>query len=140
MAKAVVSEAQWLGFMLALVMIPSVRAQQPEPLLHQVVASKKQDGPARRRRILYNFDGDSCMTTKVGNKGPVAITVDDFKRLIEEVAYDGSQVDSVLVCINAQAMYYPTKVGRCAVHSRHSTNAKTGPLGKAAIRKPQTLL
>jgi hypothetical protein len=37
--------------------------------------------------------------------------VEDVKRLIEEVAYNGSQVDSVLVCINAQVMYYPTKVG-----------------------------
>ena len=65
----------------------------------------------RARRVLYNFDGDSCMVTRAGGKGPVAITVDDVKRLIEEVAYDGSQVDSVLVCINAQVMYYPTKVG-----------------------------
>jgi len=65
----------------------------------------------RARRVLYNFDGDSCMVTRAGAKGPVAITVDDVKRLIEEVAYDGSQVDTVLVCINAQVMYYPTKVG-----------------------------
>jgi Glycosyl hydrolase-like 10 len=65
----------------------------------------------RVRRVLYNFDGDSCMFTRAGGKGPVAITIDDVKRLIEEVAYDGSQVDTVLVCINAQVMYYPTKVG-----------------------------
>ena len=47
------------------------------------------------RRVLYNFD-DSCLVTRAGGKGPVAITVNDVKRLIEEVAYDGSQVDSVL--------------------------------------------
>lgn len=65
----------------------------------------------RPHRVLYNFDGDSCMFTRAGGKGPVAITVDDLKRLIEEVAFEGSQVDSVLVCVNAQVMYYPTKVG-----------------------------
>jgi hypothetical protein len=61
--------------------------------------------------VLYNFDGDSCLSTKAGSKGPVAVNVDDVKRLIEEVAYNGSRVDTVLVCINAQVMYYPTKVG-----------------------------
>ena len=65
----------------------------------------------RQRRVLYNFDGDSCMFTKAGGKGPVAIDVDDLKKLIEEVAYEGSRVDTVLVCVNAQVMYYPTKVG-----------------------------
>jgi len=65
----------------------------------------------RSRRVLYNFDGDSCLSTKAGSKGPVAVTVDDVKRLIEEVAYEGSQVDTILVCINAQVMYYPTQLG-----------------------------
>jgi len=66
---------------------------------------------SRRRRIIYNFDGDSCMFTRADGKGPVAITVDDMKTLIGEIAYEGSQVDTMLVCINAQVMYYPTKVG-----------------------------
>ncbi len=65
----------------------------------------------RSRRVLYNFDGDSCLSTKAGSKGPVPVNIDDVKRLIEEVAYEGSRVDTVLVCINAQVMYYPTKVG-----------------------------
>ncbi len=73
--------------------------------------SKVPNQPQHVRRVLYNFDGDSCMVTRAGGKGPVAIGVDDLKRLIEEVAYDGSQVDTVLVCVNAQVMYYPTKVG-----------------------------
>ncbi len=67
--------------------------------------------PQRTRRVLYNFDGDSCLSTKAGSKGPVAVNADDVKRLIEEVAYNGSLVDTVLVCINAQVMYYPTQVG-----------------------------
>ncbi len=65
----------------------------------------------RTRRVLYNFDGDSCLSTKAGGKGPVVVNVDDVKRLIEEVAFEGSHVDTVLVCVNAQVMYYPTKVG-----------------------------
>ena len=69
------------------------------------------DRHLRRRRVLYNFDGASCMWTTASSKGPVAITVDDVKRLIEEVAYDGSHVDTVLVCINYQVMLYPTRVG-----------------------------
>ena len=69
------------------------------------------DQPRSSRRVLYNFDGDSCLSTKANSKGPVPITVDDVRKLIEEVASDGSQVDTVLVCINAQVMYYPTKIG-----------------------------
>lgn len=67
--------------------------------------------PRRDRRVLYNFDGDSCLTTKAGGKGPVAVGVADVRRLIDEVAGPGSRVDTVLVCVNAQAMYYPTRVG-----------------------------
>ena len=74
-------------------------------------AQDKPDRNLRERRVIYNFDGDSCLTTKAGGKGPVAVDVDDVKRLIEEVAYDRSCVDTVLVCVNAQVMYYPTKVG-----------------------------
>jgi TolB protein len=66
---------------------------------------------SKPRRVLYNFDGDSCLSTKARGNGPAVVNVDDVKRLIEEVAYDGSRVDTVLVCINAQVMYYPTKVG-----------------------------
>lgn len=65
----------------------------------------------RNRRVLYNFDGDSCMFTKANIKAPAPVDADDIKQLIEEVAYDGSRVDTVLICINAQVMYYPTKVG-----------------------------
>lgn len=69
------------------------------------------DAPQRVRRVLYNFDGDSCLSNKAHSKGPAAVTADDVKQLLEEVAYEGSRVDTVLVCINAQAMYYPSKVG-----------------------------
>ena len=67
--------------------------------------------PVRTRRVLYNFDGDSCLVTKKNSRGPVSVTSEDVKQLIEEVAYEGSRVDTVLVCVNAQVMYYPTKVG-----------------------------
>ncbi len=72
------------------------------------------DPPARPRRILYNLDGDACMAffsvKKVVNP-PLPIKADDVKAVIGEIAYRGSQVDTLLLCINAQAMYYPTKVG-----------------------------
>jgi hypothetical protein len=73
--------------------------------------AEKATPPARVRRVLYNFDGDSCLSNKAGGKGPVALTEADVRRLIDEVAFEGSQVDTVLVCVNAQVMYYPTRVG-----------------------------
>jgi len=83
-------------------------------------AESESDRPTHRpRRVLYNFDGDSCLSTKAGSKGPGAVNVADVKRLIEEVAYQRSRVDTVLVCINAQVMYYPTKVG--TMRGTHST-------------------
>lgn len=72
-------------------------------------ASAVADAPARR--VLYNFDGDSCTFTRANGKGPVATTVDDIKTLIAEVTGEGSRVDTILICINAQVMYYPTRVG-----------------------------
>ena len=33
----------------------------------------------RKRRILYNLDGDSCMFLKKGSKGPVPMSVDDLQ-------------------------------------------------------------
>ncbi|MFM8418994.1 MAG: hypothetical protein ACKOEQ_02575, partial [Verrucomicrobiota bacterium] len=67
-------------------------------------------GP-RQRRILYNLDGDSCMTLKAGRVGPGPISTNDLVTLVAELARPGSQVDTLLVCINAQVMYYPTRVG-----------------------------
>lgn len=70
-----------------------------------------EEETVRARRVLYNFDGDSCLWTKAGGKGPVEVGEQEVKRLIEEVAYPQSRVDTVLVCINAQVMYYPTEAG-----------------------------
>ena len=70
------------------------------------------DAPAaRKRRILYNLDGDSCMTLKAGRKGPGPVTTNDLQNLVAEIMPPGSQVDTLLVCINAQVMYYPTRAG-----------------------------
>ena len=65
----------------------------------------------RERRILYNLDGTSPMFARAGSKGPVPMTVEDLKGLIREVTFPGSQVDTVLICANAQAVFYPTIVG-----------------------------
>ncbi len=39
-----------------------------------------EDPLVSARRVLYNFDGDSCLSTKAGGKGPVPVNVDDVKR------------------------------------------------------------
>lgn len=67
--------------------------------------------PVRDRRILYNLDGDSCMTLKSGRKGPGPITLADLTNIVAGLTGPRSQVDTLLVCVNAQVMYYPTKVG-----------------------------
>lgn len=75
-------------------------------------ASKGDKAPTPKpRRILVNNDGDSCMIWKQGGRGATQITADDLKANVEELAYPGSQVDTMLLCINAQVTYYPSKVG-----------------------------
>jgi hypothetical protein len=64
-----------------------------------------------RRRLLYNLDGSGCLINKKGSMGPARITVEDLHAAVREVAYPGSQLDTLLVCINAQCTYYPSKVG-----------------------------
>jgi hypothetical protein len=69
------------------------------------------DAAPAQRRILYNLDGDSCMTLKAGRKGPGPIDTADLRRIVEELTAKGSQVDTLPVCINAQVLYFPTRVG-----------------------------
>lgn len=66
---------------------------------------------ARPRRILYNLDGDSCLTRIAGRAGPGPIQTNDLVRIVTELTAPGSQVDTLLVCVNAQVLYYPTRVG-----------------------------
>ena len=78
----------------------------------QASASEADKTPTPKpRRILYNCDGDGWMVLKKGGGGPTQITADDLKADVEEIACPGSQVDTLLICINARAMYYPSKVG-----------------------------
>ena len=45
----------------------------------------------RSRRVLYNFDGDSCLSTKAGSKGPVAVCGPEiWSAPFETEQYDGS--------------------------------------------------
>lgn len=101
------------GALLWTAMVPAWAGPLPLPpvRMDRTAVATKAAPAVRVRRVLYNFDGDSCLTTKAGGHGPVPVTVADVKQLIEEVAYRGSRVDTVLVCINAQVMYYPTRVG-----------------------------
>jgi hypothetical protein len=72
---------------------------------------KGQPRAGKKRRLLYNLDGDSCMFLRKGSKGPEAIDVGDLKTAVHELTQPGSQVDTLLVCVNAQVMYYPTRIG-----------------------------
>lgn len=63
------------------------------------------------RRILYNLDGDSCMTLIAGRQGPGPVTTNDLARIVTELTQPGSQVDTFVLCANAQVLYYPTRVG-----------------------------
>ena len=71
----------------------------------------RAEKPVRQRRILVNYDGGSTLYSKKGSQGPVRLTAEDLREAIREVSFEGSQVDTVLLCVNAQVMYYPTKVG-----------------------------
>ena len=71
----------------------------------------RAEKPARQRRILVNYDGGSTLYSRKGSQGPVRLTAEDLREAIREVSFEGSQVDTVLLCVNAQVMYYPTKVG-----------------------------
>lgn len=81
------------------------------PALLCFAVAHRANAEELKKRVLYNFDGDGCMWTKANGTVPTAIDVDDVRRLIEEVAYEGSQVNTILVCVGAQVMYYPTQVG-----------------------------
>ena len=71
----------------------------------------RAEKPARQRRILVNYDGGSTVYSRKGSQGPGRLTAEDLREAIREVSFEGSQVDTVLLCVNAQVMYYPTKVG-----------------------------
>ena len=62
------------------------------PTLGLLVAQPDQPAPsARHRRILYNLDGDSCLTLKAGRVGPGPITVEDLRSIVGELTAPGSQ-------------------------------------------------
>ena len=80
--------------------------------LELAAANPQERAPGSKTRpILYNLDGDSCMTLKAGRQGPGPITTNDLTRLVEEITQPGSQISTFLLCVNAQVMYYPTRVG-----------------------------
>ena len=64
-----------------------------------------------KRRILYNCDGNSCMFVKKDVYRPARLSEADFEAIADELSYPGSQVDTLLLCINAQGTFYPSRVG-----------------------------
>lgn len=91
-----------------------IYAEDPEGTLNREVEYAAYFGSSksmRNRHVLYNLDGDSCMSVKKGVLGPTKITPGDLRTIVDEITFPGSQVDTFLLCTNAQVMYYPTQVG-----------------------------
>lgn len=51
------------------------------------------------------------MTLIAGRRGPGPVSTNDLARIVAELTQPGSQVDTLLLCVNAQVMYYPTRIG-----------------------------
>ena len=88
----------------------------PQPGGGPMATRPETQGAERKgRRVLYNDDGSAASrSVRANGTDPVPPTIDDIKHRIEEMAYDDSRVDTVLLCVNAQCTYYPTKVGTMA--------------------------
>ncbi len=91
--------------------VAGVAAEGHRATLDMIAVPVPRRQGVRKRRILYNLDGDSCLFLKKGRRGPGPITADDLRTVVHEITAPGSQVDTLLVCVNAQVTYYPTKVG-----------------------------
>jgi len=107
-----------LTTLISLFLLQATARPAPVPVIALDPARAPSSGPGEsgvarfpKRSILYNLDGDSCMFLKQGSKAPEPITTADLKAVVHELTQPGSQVDRLLVCVNAQVVYYPTKVG-----------------------------
>ena len=81
------------------------------PTASLATVADEQKSAQKQRRILYNCDGCSCMFYKKDSYKPTAITEDDLRNVVGDLTQPGSQVDTFLLCVNAQSVYYPSKVG-----------------------------
>ena len=82
---------------------------------------------AKKRRILYNSDGCSIFMFKKGVYKPTAMTIDDLRNVVAEVAFPGSQVDTFLMCVNAQVTFWPSKAGTMIGSRHHGAERKNWP-------------
>ena len=81
-------------------------------LLNAIASSvTAQQKPARQRRIPINDDGGSTLYSRKSSRGPVRLTAEDLTETIRKVSFQGSQVDTALLCVYAQVTYYPTRIG-----------------------------
>ncbi len=76
-----------------------------------MLAAVDYTAAAPQRQLIYNNDGDGVMWHKKDSMGPTPITVEDLRTAVREISYEGSQMDTLLLCTNAQVMYYPTAAG-----------------------------
>lgn len=81
-------------------------------------AAESGAAPVKHRRILYDSDGCSIFMYKRGVYTPTRMTIDDLRNVVRELTFEGSQLDTFLLCLNAQVTFYPSKVGTM-IGSRH---------------------
>jgi hypothetical protein len=112
-----------LGIALAVITLGQVLAA--ENTAKTPTGERPSGTPPKSRRILYNLDGCSCMFLKKGQYTPKPLEKADLKTIVDELTEPGSQVDTLLLCFNAQVTFYPSKVG-----------TMVGSLTPAAQRSP----
>jgi len=64
-----------------------------------------------KRRILYNSDGCSILIYRNGMYRPTTFGTEHLNTIVDEITPKGSQVDTYLLCVNAQTMFYPSEKG-----------------------------
>jgi len=93
-----------------------------------IAAATEPSSAEPRRRILYNSDGCSCLIYKEGVYQPVSFGKQDLPKIVDELHRPGSQVDTYLLCVNAQVMFYPSKVGTMIGSRIHGEKRNNWPL------------
>jgi len=81
----------------------------------------------KKRRILYNCDGCSVFMYKKGVYEATEMTIDDLRNVVDELTFPESQVDTFLMCLNAQVTFYPSKVGSMIGARNTPEQRKTWP-------------
>ena len=94
-------------------------------ILAAMVTSAFAETPAQQptRRILYNSDGCSILIYRNGMYRPTTFGPEHLDTIVDEITPAGSQVDTYLLCVNAQVTFYPSEKGTM-IGSRHGAKER----------------